>query len=372
MSEKIKILGLTLGEPLSQSSRSGVNYNVFSRLNSSELCELVDVFDLDLGGFNKVYSAIRNFSPNRTRWGSKLHQNPWAFDTRTRLAERRIRSVLTEIDLIYQDGAMFMPGFAPKFPFVSYHDSNVILSANGGAFAHGAHYKGKMLSKTIDQERSLYEKARIIFTMSDWLKDSIVEDFGIDEGKIHTIYAGTNQRIDDFDKSYDGKTILFVGKDFERKGGKILLEAFKSVKKQIKDARLVIIGTTLNIDQIGVEVKGLINDKNELEKYYKQASLFVLPSLFEPFGIVFAEAFAYKLPCIGANSCAMPEIIEDGKGGFLVEPNSIGSLSEKIIQILSDESLSKNMGDFGYSKVKKVFDWDVVVNKMITKIVESF
>jgi glycosyltransferase involved in cell wall biosynthesis len=197
------------------------------------------------------------------------------------------------------------------------------------------------------------------------LKKSFVHDFGISEEKVITVYAGTNLKVEDFDKNYDSKTILFVGKNFERKGGEALLEAFRLVRKKIKDAKLIIIGPNLNINKEGVEVKGLITDKNELAKYFKQASIFVLPSLFEPFGIVFAEAFAYKNPCIGSNICAMPEIIEEGKGGFLISPNDYKILADRIITLLEDENLSKKMGSYGFEKVKNIFNWDIVVNKML-------
>jgi|RhiMetdeSRZDD1v2_1073273.scaffolds.fasta_scaffold07280_3 hypothetical protein len=68
------------------------------------------------------------------------------------MAERKLGEVRFGYDLIYQDGAMFMPGKVPDVPFVRYHDSNVILSARGGSLAHGAHYQGKRLQETISQE----------------------------------------------------------------------------------------------------------------------------------------------------------------------------------------------------------------------------
>ena len=364
MKNKLKILGLTLGDPFSKTTRSGVNYNIFSRL--ADRSELINVIDLDIKGLNKIMLALTNISVNRRKWGNKIHQNPSAFHIRTKTAQKKIEELNDKIDLIYQDGAMFMPGYENNIPFITYNDSNVILSSKGGKYAHGMHYKGKNLRKTIQQEKSVYEKATMIFTMSDWLKRSLIEDFNISEEKITTVYAGTDIKINNDVKYYDGKTILFIGKNFERKGGKVLLDAFKYVKKEIKDSRLIIIGPNINIDQDGVQVKGIINDKEEITKHLLQASVFALPSFFEPFGIVFVEAFAFKIPCIGTNICAMPEIIEEGKGGFLVEPGDSKNLANKIIMILKDVKLAQEMGNYGYCKSQKIFNWDIIVDKILS------
>jgi len=363
MTPKLKVVGLTLGDPFSKSSRSGVNYNVFSRLQ--EKCELVDVFDLDLRGARKTWLALTSFSPNRRRWGNKLHQSPRAFQVRTRLAESRLAQIKSDYDVIYQDGAMFFPGDRSDKPFVSYHDSNVILSATNGSLAHGAHYHGNGLLKTIAQEKKVYKRASLIFAMSNWLKNSLIRDFGIAEEKIVTTYAGTNLQPENFNKTYDRRTVLFVGNDFERKGGPVLLEAFRKVKKEIKDARLIIVGPDIDIRQDGVEVKGRVTDATKLAAYFRDASLFVLPSLFEPFGIVFAEAFAFKNPCIGTDICAMPEIIDEGKGGCLVPPNDPKALTDRMITILKDETLARKMGNYGFENARKIFNWDVVVGKML-------
>ena len=361
---KLRFVGLTLGDPFSPSSRSGVNYNVFSRLKQKS--DLVDVFDLDLQGARKAWLALASFSPDRRRWGNKLHQSPRAFRARTCTAEWKLRDLGARYDLIYQDGAMFLPGQDTRAPFVTYHDSNVVLSSQGGEWAQGAHYRGKNLRETIAQENLVYQRASLIFAMSDWLKRSLIRDFGVAPEKIVTTYAGTNLRSEPFEKRYDGRTILFVGNDFERKGGPVLLEAFKAVKKEVRDARLIVVGPDLDIRQDGVEVKGRVPDATELAKFFREASLFVLPSAFEPFGIVFVEAFAFKNPCIGTNICAMPEIIEEGKGGFLVPRNDSAALADRILLLLKDEDLSRKMGHYGYEKVRKIFNWDTVVDTMIS------
>jgi len=143
INDKIKLLGLTLGDPFSETSRSGVNYNLFTRFDKK--CDLINVIDLDVKGLDKFWLALTSFYPNRRIWGNKLHQNPKAFDIRTNKAQYEISRINSKIDLIFQDGAMFMPGTSNEIPYVTYNDSNVILSSRGGKYAHGMHYHGKKL-----------------------------------------------------------------------------------------------------------------------------------------------------------------------------------------------------------------------------------
>ena len=93
-------------------------------------------------------------------------------------------------------------------------------------------------------------------------------------------------------------------------------------------------------------------------------ALFVLPSLYEPFGIVFAEAMSYKLPCIGTNTYAMPEIIDEGKSGYLVPIDDSTMLANRIISILKSPDTAKEMGNNGYIKYLQNYTWDAVVQKM--------
>jgi len=85
------------------------------------------------------------------------------------------------------------------------------------------------------------------------------------------------------------------------------------------------------------------------------ASVFAMPSIQENFRHVFLEAMAYKTPCIGTAVDAMPEIIENGKTGFLVPPNDHKELADKLILLLEEENLMKRMGEPGRRRVEKYF-----------------
>jgi len=114
----------------------------------------------------------------------------------------------------------------------------------------------------------------------------------------------------------------------------------------------------LNITQPGIEIVGFVKDKNIIKNIYEQSTIFVMPSLCEPFGLVFLEAMSYKLPCIGSTVDAMSEIIEDGITGFIVPLDDVDLLSEKIITLLNNPELCAKMGLEGYKRLKNEFTWD--------------
>jgi glycosyltransferase involved in cell wall biosynthesis len=214
--------------------------------------------------------------------------------------------------------------------------------------------------------------------MSKWLADSFCKDFSVDENKVFPVGAGINlPRISKPSITrQETKKILFVGKDFRRKGGHILLESFAKVRKKIKNAELIIAGPTLDDLPDGVRCEGFISKTtdegiNRLLTLYSEANIFVLPTLYEPFGIAYAEAMAHKLPCIGTNNCAIPEIIDDKKTGFLVPTNDSVTLAKSIITLLEDNELCMSMGQQGYNKYLDSYRWEIVTDK-INHIMEQY
>jgi glycosyltransferase involved in cell wall biosynthesis len=247
---------------------------------------------------------------------------------------------------------------------VTFNDYTVALSKKYPEWAPLPSYEKKWL----ELEKGLFENARFIFTVSLNTRNSLIIDYGIEPQKIVQVPYGPTieDKLDDVIMR-DRNSILFVGKDFKRKGGVILLKAFEKVKKEIKDARLIIVGPRkddLKINQPGVKVIGYLHDKKEVNDLFKRASVFVLPSFCEPFGLVFLEAMAYQLPCIGTTVDAIPEIIEDEKTGFLVSPGDIDTLAEKIIILLRDSELSQKMGKAGNQRLHQKFQWNYLGEKI--------
>ncbi len=96
----------------------------------------------------------------------------------------------------------------------------------------------------------------------------------------------------------------------------------------------------------------------ELARAYAQASVFIMPSQREGFGFVFAEAMAQGVPAIGGDSDATPEVIVDGKTGFLVDPTSVEAITEAAARLLGDADLRRDMGRAAREHVARQFSFD--------------
>nr|MDA8163953.1 glycosyltransferase family 4 protein [Desulfobacteraceae bacterium] len=233
------------------------------------------------------------------------------------------------------------------------------------------------IDKAMAWEKKVFNGLDHIFTFSRWLRESFISDYGVRPERVHVVGAGANlPTVETPPREYDGKTVLFSGIHFERKGGEVLLESFRQVRRALPDARLIILGPRLKTLPRGVECWGYIAKSEarglaRIRQAYAEASLFVMPSLYEPFGIVFLEAMAHRLPCIGTLNCAMPEIIEEGRTGCLVPVKDPAALAERIIHLLKRPALLQEMGNAGYERYRSRFTWGQVAGRIINILEES-
>src|SRR6266576_2352539 len=223
-----------------------------------------------------------------------------------------------------------------------------------------------------------YAGASAVFVMSDYLRRSMVTDFGLAEDRVETVLAGANLdlgAIPPLPTTPPGPpTILFVGKQWERKGGPLLLEAFRGVRRAVSDARLLIVGCTPPIagaHELGVEIVGPVakhapNGQARLSALYQSADVFCMPSQFEPFGVVFVEAMLHGLPCVGSNRCAIPEIIAHGETGWVVPGDDAASLRDTLVAALASrgEDSRHGMRRACRERALRLFTWERVAERM--------
>ena len=196
-----------------------------------------------------------------------------------------------------------------------------------------------------------------------------IDYYNLPESSVHALHAGINVDFDEHSsKPHVRDYILFVGRDFERKGGDLLLASFDTVRKHY-DIDLVIAGPKQWVvkDSIPENVVFLGDVHHSIiKRYFAHARLFVMPSRFEAFGIAFSEALCNGVPVIARDAYAMPEIITHGENGYLLSGTSESAeeLAELIARALDNEELKQKV-KANKSQYREYYSWDRVAKDMI-------
>lgn len=371
-----RTLFLCEGNAETHDSWSGVSRSVVMHLRA--LGHRVLVGDADLYGAARLRVALRTVSWPRKRWWVRYHLHGSAFKARSAACARILSRLGDQADVLLQVGATFVPPDDDPHPLVLYCDSNVEMSRRGAESgqSEGAMLTARELDAVRAREARVYERASLIFTMSERARRSFIDDFGIAADRLVTVHCGPNNELPPPDaRGSDGRqgppTVLFVGRDFARKGGPLLLESFERVRRSIPTARLCVVGgrPERRAEIPGVEFLGFLSrdgaaGREAMDLAYRSASVFCVPTRFEPFGTSFIEAMTYGLPCVGPAIWAVPEIIDDGRTGYLVPPEDVGALSDALVRVLSDPARAVTMGEAARLRVEEHFTWGAVARRM--------
>ena len=337
----------------------------------------ISTLDVEFKFMYKYFALLTTFHPNISKWKSRLDKKmniynklPSTFIKKSKYLENKLKKHTGKYDLTFQFFGMYSHNTRiPKTPYAVFTDWTRSLTIKEYP-AWAPIEAEKNVKDWLKLEGDLYRNAAKVFSMSNRTRDSVINNYAVPENKVVTVgYSSMLEKVPkkNLNKDYSLKTILFVGYQFERKGGFVLLEAFKKVRESVKGARLVIITKGQLREQIERDGVRFIDSKvprGEVLKQFEKASLFAMPSFCEPFAAAFLEAMAYQLPCIGTSNGGMPEQIEDGKTGFIIPPQDSEALSEKIILLLKENTLMKKMGEAGYARLKNRFTWSIVAGNI--------
>lgn len=361
----MRVLGLTQGSLKDPLASSGLNAAVFSAL--ARQVELVDTLDISHHGWQRYWNAFTHWRPDRDRWREYRDENIWSFMQLSRKAGQLIERQRGRFDLVFQLKTIFAPGYPPgPFPYFIMVDNTYALSDR--YYKPWAPMGSAEKNRWLAAEKLTYHRARAVFARTPWVRRSLMEDYGLPPEKAVLIGTGSNFDPRSFPREKtpdDGRTILFVGKEMERKGVPTLLEAFAIVQRSMPGARLVLVGRDANIRQEGVSVLGKITDRVRLRTVYEQASIFVLPANFEPNGLVTLEAMGYHLPCIVSNAGGLADQVTDGDNGYVIPPRQPEILAERILDLLKSEEKRRKMGAAAARRVQDTYNWDRVVERML-------
>jgi glycosyltransferase involved in cell wall biosynthesis len=218
-------------------------------------------------------------------------------------------------------------------------------------------------------ERTIYEHAALVFTRSHNVSADLYRHYGVPPEKVVCVYAGANVNVAAArpGDGYSGQRILFVGNDWERKGGPDLAAAFKEVLRVLPNAHLTLVGATPALELPNCTVLGPL-PAAEVSAQFSRASVFCLPTRLEPFGIVVLEAMHHRLPVVATAEGALPEMVRDGVTGRIVRPGDVGQLASALIELLRDPSRCRQFGEAGYELARHRYTWPAVGARLRAEI----
>ncbi|ABS24545.1 glycosyltransferase family 4 protein [Anaeromyxobacter sp. Fw109-5] len=301
------------------------------------------------------------------RWNT-----PFAFDRHSLRAGEALRALDPPPRLVLQNGALFAPGLPAPFPYALLLDHTRALAMRGppcpaAGLAAPLDYGEGWLAR----ETALYRRARVLATFSANVARSLVSDYGVDPACVRVVGAGANVFPGAAPRQDDGRTILFVGRDFPRKGGHVLAEAFARLRRTEPRARLLVAGPPAAPPlPVGAHWLGPV-ELDELPALFAQATVFALPTLREPFGLAFLDAMACAVPCVGTAHEAVPEIVGDAETGLLVPPGDADALAEALRRLLAEPERARVMGARGRERVAAGFLWSHVAERLERALLDA-
>ncbi|MFD0697924.1 1,4-alpha-glucan branching protein domain-containing protein [Paenibacillus sp. GCM10027628] len=221
-------------------------------------------------------------------------------------------------------------------------------------------------------EWKLTYEANRVYVCSAYMKDEVGRIFELPQEKVAVypngirIPASPVELVDrpDFLNEKD-KVIFYIGRLVYEKGIQVLIDAMPIILSQVLDARLVIAGTGPMEDELRgraahlgdrVWFTGFVNDAYR-EQLYRAADVCVIPSLYEPFGIVALEAMAHRKPLVLSDTGGLAEIIRHGIDGYKALPGHVESLSWHITETLLQPDQAAKMAEAAYQRLQQQYQW---------------
>ena len=382
MGKTLKIAFLTATDARDKRSRSGTLYYMAKALQ--EYCG--DVYYL--GPLNSRMEEVTRFLNNLSL---RIFKKSYAYEHSVLLSFSYARIIKEKLkkesfDVIFAPVASTELAFLSKeIPIIYTADATFSLITN---YYHD--YFSDQLRISSEEgnyiEQSAINKADLLLYPSDWAANSAMDYYGANESKVKIIPYGANiDKVPSLEiisnkKKSDKCKLLFLGVDWERKGGEIAFETLQELDKLGLPSELTVCGCIPPADFKHDNMKVIpFLDKNnpeqnkELEMLFLKSDFLLLPSRTEAYGVVFCEANAYGLPAITTETGGIPSVINPGKNGFMLTMDARGiDYANIIMEIYLDDEKYYQLVRSSRETYDERLNWDnwgKTVSKYINKLI---
>jgi glycogen synthase len=221
-------------------------------------------------------------------------------------------------------------------------------------------------------------RAEQVIACSAYMRDHIADIYAIEEERIAVIPNGIDPAdLQPWDEEQmrrfrarfaapDQKLVLLVGRLVYEKGFQVALEALPKVIEELEDVRFLVAGSGTHEEQLRAQAAELGLDEHGtflgwigddvLHTLYRIADLTVVPSIYEPFGLVALEAMASGCPCLVADTGGLREVVPHEEVGLRFRSRDPKSLASVAVRVLADDELGRRLVNEAYEHLRS-FDW---------------
>jgi glycosyltransferase involved in cell wall biosynthesis len=291
----------------------------------------------------------------RSNWSARASLAAWSAVRRARRA-----AALDAVFYHTQVTALLAPLHA-DLPTVISLDATPINYDTVGEF-YGHRSGGRLERVKWRANRGALASARALVTWCRWAKESLERDYGVPGDKVTVIAPGVDlarwpRRGAERALASEGRLprLLFVGGDFARKGGEVLLRAFRSGLDERCELHVVTQAPVEPGRNLHV-YRDVTPNSDMLIQLYAEADVFVFPSLADCAPLAIPEGMAASLPVVTTRVGAIPEMVTEGETGLLVPAGDAQALRASIETLLARPELRARMGDAGRRVVEADYD----------------
>ena len=223
----------------------------------------------------------------------------------------------------------------------------------------------------LKRERQVLQRAERLLVWSKAVRDSLLEDYGSSPERVHVLPPSIDLDVRKGADTVNARPqILFVGGDFKRKGGELLLDCYRRWFSGTCDLHLVTQSPMDPEPDIHVH-HGVRPFTAAWRECWQSADVFVFPSELETFGIVLVEALAFGVPVISTDTGAARYILSDGRAGLLLEDRRPETLAQALRRVLGDLPAARQRARYGRSRVEEDFDLSKNTQRLATWLEEA-
>lgn len=350
------------GDPRSVRTNSGVAAGLVAALDRRDDVEVVATIDSTPSRATALLLSATSVRLPLSSWRNQKRKGRAATAARSRVRDRALAQLESTPDVVVHVRNTYLPA---ELPYVVFIDGTASLSQR---FWPAWSLPERDYRARIGLETSFFSSALLVATAGRYVVDEIVDYYGQDPQRVTAIGGGTNLELVTRDRDTDGAEVrfLFVGREFERKGGPELLRAFARVHAERPQTRLTVVGAPgADPGQPGVEWLGFVGDRQRMRDLYLESDVFCLLSHHEPYGLAVQEALASGLACLVSDRGALAEIA--GDAALVVDPRSDAEVVDALIRLADDAALRASLSARAHARLAGL-TWDDVASRLVAAL----